>query len=181
MSLSAANRLVEPVSQQDHVLGPADAPVTLVEYGDFECPSCGQAYPIVKQVRRLMGDQLRFCFREFPLNQIHPYAEQAAEAAEAAGAQGKFWPMHDMLFEHQQALTIPDLERYAAELGLDQQRFSRDLREHTFAGKVAHDKETGLESGVQGTPTFYINGYQYEGSYDPQTLLAVLRQAAENG
>ena len=176
--LDMTSRLAVPVSARDHQEGPAVAPVTLVEYGDYECPNCGQAFPIVQAIRRDMGDQLRFVFRNFPLTQIHPYAEHAAEAAEAAGAQGKFWPYHDMLFLHQDALTDSDLIGYAADLGLDVARFTRDLEDGAFAERVREDFLSGVRSGVNGTPTFFINSYRYDGSYDYDTLLAALQEAA---
>lgn len=169
--------LTPPVGPQDHAQGPADAPVTLVEYGDFECPDCGRAFPIVKQLQRTLGDQMRFVFCYFPLTEIHPYAEIAAEAAECAAAQGRFWPMFDMLFEHQEALTPQDLVRYAAALGLDVPRFERDLADHRYASRVREDKISGIENGVQGTPTFFINGRRHYGAYDLETLSTAVRLA----
>ncbi len=166
--------LIPPVGPRDHAQGPANAPVTLVEYGDFECPDCGRAFPIVKQLQRTLGDQMRFVFRYFPLTEIHPYAEIAAEAAECAAAQGHFWPMFDTLFEHQEALAPQDLVRYAAALGLDVPRFERDLAGHVYAGRVREDKLSGIESGVQGTPTFFINGRMHQGSYDYGALQRAL-------
>ena len=177
-STTASSRLAMPVSERDHQQGPANAPVTLVEYGDYECPYCGRAYPIVKALQDRMGDQLRFVFRNFPLTQIHPYAEHAAEAAEAAGAQGTFWPYHDTLYEHQNALTDNDLIGYATDLGLDVDRFARELEDGAFAERVREDFMSGVRSGVNGTPTFFINGYRYDGSYDYDTLLAALQEAA---
>jgi protein-disulfide isomerase len=169
--------LTLPVGERDHVQGPATAPVTLVEYGDYECPYCGEAYPIVKVVQRRLGDRLRFVFRNFPLAELHPHAQQAAEAAEAAGAQGQFWPMHDVLFEHQRALDGAHLRRYAAELGLDEGRFDRELSGHTYAGRVREDLLSGARSGVNGTPTFFLNGRRHDASYDLETLLAALEHA----
>ena len=128
--MSSTVELPPPVSRRDHQQGPATAPVTLVEYGDYECPYCGMAYPIVKEVQRRMRDQMRFVFRHFPLVQVHPHAESAAEAAEAAGAQGKFWEMHDTLYEHQRALEGSHLVLYAVSLGLDRERFIRELTSH---------------------------------------------------
>lgn len=151
-------RLAVPVGSRDHIQGPATAPVTLVEYGDYECPSCGAAYPIVKEVRRRLGVRLRFVFRNFPLTTVHPHAQHAAEAAEAAGAQGRFWEMHDALFEHQDALADDALIGYARALGLDMIQFTRDLREHRYVARVGEDVAGGLRSGVNGTPAFYING-----------------------
>ena len=171
-------RLTVPVGPRDHVQGPPTAPVTLLEYGDYECPYCGMAYPIVKQIQMQLGDQLRFAFRNFPLTTAHPHAEQAAEAAEAAGAQGKFWEMHDTLYQHQQALEDAHLLQYARSLNLDMPRFERDLMTHAFAGRVREDFLSGLRSGVNGTPTFFINGVRHDGSYDYQTLLAAILSAA---
>lgn len=170
--------LTLPVSDRDHAQGPDDAPVTLVEYGDYECPYCGQAYLIVQQAQQQLGDRLRFVFRNFPLTSSHPYAEGAAEAAEAAGAQGQFWPMHDLLYENQDALDMPDLERYASQLGLDLDRFNADLRDHRYAERVREDFMSGVRSGVNGTPTFFINGDRYDGSWDVGSLIPALEDAA---
>jgi protein-disulfide isomerase len=173
-------RLTVPVSiERDHIRGNPDAPLTLLEYGDFECPYCGAAYPIVDQVRQRMGDRLRFVFRHFPLTQIHPHAEHAAEAAEAASAQGKFWEMHDMLYEHQKALDDLDLAQYATDLGLDVVQFQADLVGHAYAGRVREDFMSGMRSGVNGTPTFFINGQRHDDDYDLHTLLAALEKAQE--
>lgn len=169
--------LTQPVSERDHAQGPATAPVTLVEYGDYECPYCGQAYPIVKQIQERLGDQLRFVFRNFPLSQMHPHAEQAAEAAEAAGAQGKFWQMHDLLYEHQRALDDKRLERYAQTLGLDLEVFNAALSRHSEAQRVREDFRSGVRSGVNGTPTFFINGVRHDGAYDFDLLLAAIERA----
>jgi len=168
-------QLTVPVSERDHVLGPATAPVTLVEYGDYECPFCGAAHPIVKQVRQAMGDDLRFAYRHFPLSQIHPHAYQAAEAAEAAGAQGRFWEMHDLQFAHQDRLDLRDLIGYAGALDLDLERFVTDLRGHAYAGRLREDFLSGVRSGVNGTPTFFVNGMRHDGGYDFETLLEALR------
>jgi protein-disulfide isomerase len=163
---------------RDHIQGPPEAPVTLVEYGDYECPYCGAAYPIVKQVQEQMGPRLRFVFRNFPITTSHPHAEQAAEAAEAADAQGRFWDMHDHLYEHQRQLENDDLLGYAADLGLDAQRFADELAQHVHAPRVREDFMSGVRSGVNGTPTFYINGIRHDASYDQETLLAALERAA---
>jgi protein-disulfide isomerase len=173
--------LTMPVSERDHIQGNPNAPVTLLEYGDYECPYCGAAYPIVKQVQQRMGDRLRFVFRNFPLTQAHPHAEHAAEAAEAAGAQGMFWEMHDTLYEHQHALDDDDLVRYAADLGLDVGRFVRGMGEHAYADRVREDFVSGMRSGVNGTPTFFINGRRHDGSYDLASLLGALEAALEGG
>jgi formate-nitrite transporter family protein len=157
-------RLTIPVSERDHALGPPDAPVTLVEYGDFECPFCGMAYPDVNRIRGRLGDGLRFVYRHFPRPE-HPHARHAAEAAECAAAQGedRFWAMHDVLFEHQQALDDEHLAQYAAQIGLDMERFRQDMAHHRYLERVHQDLESGVHSGVHGTPTFFINGEQYEG------------------
>jgi protein-disulfide isomerase len=168
-------RLTVPVSERDHVLGPATAPVTLVEYGDYECPFCGAAHPILEQVRQVMGDDLRFAYRHFPLSQIHPHAYQAAEAAEAAGAQGRFWEMHDLLFANQDRLGLRDLIGYAGALDLDLERFVTDLRAHAYAGRLREDFLSGVRSGVNGTPTFFVNGMRHDGGYDFEALLEALR------
>ncbi len=168
-------RLTVPVSERDHVLGPATAPVTLVEYGDYECPFCGAAHPIFKQVQQVMGDDLRFAYRHFPLSQIHPHAYQAAEAAEAAGAQGRFWEMHDLLFANQDRLGLRDLIGYAGALDLDLERFVTDLRGHAYAGRLREDFLSGVRSGVNGTPTFFVNGMRHDGGYDFEALLEALR------
>jgi protein-disulfide isomerase len=169
--------LTVPVSEQrDHVQGSADAPATLVEYGDYECPYCGASYPIVKEVQAAMGDRLRFVFRNFPISTSHPHAEQAAEAAEAAAAQGRFWEMHDLLYEHQSRLEDQDLRGYAEGLGLDVERFDRELADHVHAARVRDDFMSGVRSGVNGTPTFYVNGVRHDDSYDRDTLLAALQR-----
>lgn len=165
-------------ADRDHIQGPAQAPVTLVEYGDYECPYCGAAYPIIKQVQSRMGDRLRFVFRNFPITTSHPHAEQAAEAAEAAGAHGTFWEMHDLLYENQQHLEQSDLRRYAEQLGLDGREFDEELAQHAHADRVREDFMSGVRSGVNGTPTFYINGARHDDSYELETLLAALERAA---
>ena len=169
--------LTPPVSARDHRQGPDDAPVTLVECGDFECPHCGRAYPIIKDVQAQLGDRLLFVFRYFPITTNHPHAQHAAEAAEAAGAQGKFWEMHDLLFENQQALDDESLVRYAEALGLDVKRFASDMRTHKYAQRVREDFRSGIRSGVNGTPTFFVNGLRYDLPWDAQTLTRVLLAA----
>jgi protein-disulfide isomerase len=163
--------LATPVSdKRDHIQGPRNAPVTLVEYGDYECPYCGEAHPIVQQVIAQFGDQLRFVFRNFPLTQLHPHAEHAAEAAESADAEGRFWNMHDMLYERQDALEDEDLVGYAAELGLDADRVRAELAAHAHVSRIREDFMSGVRSGVNGTPTFFINGRRHDGGYDLPTL-----------
>jgi protein-disulfide isomerase len=177
---TAVAKLTRPVSEQyDHIRGPVNAPVQLVEYGDYECPHCGQAYYIVKELERLLANRLCFVFRNFPLISIHPHAEHVAEAAEAAGAQGEFWGMHDCLFEHQDALDDIHLIRYAAMLGLDVPRFSRELSEHRYAARVREDFLNGMRSGVNATPTFFINGVRHDGSYDLGVLLDAIEDAVQ--
>ena len=171
-------RLTLPVSERDHVLGPETAAVTLVEYGDFECPYCGAAHPSVVQVRQTLGDELRFAFRNFPLSQIHQHALPAAEAAEAAGAQGRFWEMHDLLFANQRALGHEDLLGYAAALALDLDRFALELAQHTHEPRIREDFMSGIRSGVNGTPTFFVDGVRHNGGYDSESLLAAIRAAA---
>ncbi|MBV8878867.1 MAG: thioredoxin domain-containing protein, partial [Planctomycetaceae bacterium] len=149
--------LTLPVGPRDHAQGPESAPVTLVEYGDYECPHCGRAYAILKAVQERMGERLRFVFRNFPLRQLHPHAEIAAEAAEAAARPGKFWEMHDILFENQDALESEDLVSYAGDLGLDAERIAEDLQSGLHAPRVQEDFLSGVRSGVNGTPTFFIN------------------------
>lgn len=173
-------RLAIPVTDRDHARGPADAPVTLVEYGDYECPYCGRAFPIVKRIRETMGDRVRFVFRNFPLNSVHPHASQAAQAAEAAGAQGKFWAMHDVLYAHQDDLDQADLSKYALDAGLEIYKFQADLGSDRFANRVREDFLSGQRSGVTGTPTFFINEVRYEGEHTYEDLLAAL-EAAANG
>jgi Na+/H+ antiporter NhaA len=169
--------LAVPVDvKRDHCRGPADAPVTLVEYGDFECPYCGHAEPVIRELLADFGD-LRYVWRHLPLNDIHPHAQLAAEAAEAAGAQGKFWEMYDLLFAHQSELLMRHLVGYARELALDTERFRADLRKRAFTSRVAEDVESADLSGVSGTPIFFINGRRHYGAYDIDTLSAAVRAA----
>jgi protein-disulfide isomerase len=178
MSYAEPHLLTVPVSQRDHIQGSLDAPMTLVEYGDYQCPYCGAAYPIVKEVQRALGDRLAFVFRHFPLVSAHPYALIAAEAAEAAGAQGQFWPMHDRLYEHQNELDPLSLEKHAAVLGLDLERFVEDLATHRHVPRIREDLASGARSGVNGTPTFFVNGARHEGAYDAASLIAALTNTA---
>ena len=171
--------LAVPVDpDRDHIRGPEDAPVTLVEYGDFECPFCGQAEPVVRELLSDFGD-LRYVWRHLPLNDVHPRAQSAAEAAEAAGAQGRFWEMHDLLLTHQDALKPSDLTRYAADLGLDVDRFTDDLHRHVWAARIAEDVDGADLSSVSGTPTFFVNGVRHQGAYDLETLSVVVRRARD--
>lgn len=180
MSFSGEAHLRLPVSERDHRQGRADAPVTLVEYGDYECPYCGQAQPIVKHVQQQMGDRLQFAFRNFPLTNVHPHAQQAAEAAESAGAQGKFWEMHDALYEHQQDLTTSNLLRLGEAAGVDVAKMRQDLETGAFEDRVYEDFMSGVRSGVNGTPSFFINGVRYDGAWDDDTLLAVVQDVAKH-
>ncbi|HXN86422.1 MAG TPA: thioredoxin domain-containing protein [Candidatus Binataceae bacterium] len=171
-------KLVLPVSERDHISGPANAPVTMVEYGDYQCPYCGLANPIVDKIRRELGDRLRFVFRNFPLTEVHPYAEHAAEIAEAAGAHNKFWEMHDMLYAHQDALDDRHLTEYATSLSVPASEVKRALTQHVYADRVREDFMSGVRSGVNGTPTFFINGVRHDGSYERESLLAAIADAA---
>jgi len=174
---SATPTLKPPVGPKDHMQGPPDAPVTLVEYGDYECPYCGEAYPVVKALQERLGDQICFVFRNFPLAQAHPHAEEAAEAAEAAASQGKFWEMHDLLYENQDALEPEDLVKYARALKLELPRFVLEMREHVYKERVREDFRSGVRSGVNGTPTFFINGVRHDGPFDLRSLLAAIEEA----
>jgi Na+/H+ antiporter NhaA len=162
--------------ERDHIRGPMNAPITLVEYGDLECPFCGRAEPVLRELLADFGD-LRYVWRHLPLRDVHPHAQLAAEATEAAASQEHFWEMHDLLFEHQDALRAPDLQGYAEKLGLDVERFVEDLRKHTVAARVADDVDSADLSGVSGTPTFFINGRRLHGSYDIDTLSTAVRAA----
>jgi protein-disulfide isomerase len=175
------SRLTPPVSAADHVAGLDDAAVTLVEYGDYECPYCGMAYPIAKAAQRALGHRIRFVFRNFPLAEAHPHARQAAQAAEAAAVQGKFWAMHDTIFEHQDALEDADLLRYAQILDLDAERIARELKDGTYAKRVRDDFRNGVKSGVNGTPTFFINGERYDESWaDGEAFVEALRTVSDH-
>ncbi len=167
--------LAVPVDpERDHIRGPADAPITLLEYGDYECPYCGQAEPVIRELLADFGD-VRYVWRHLPLSDVHPQAQLAAEAAEAAGAMGKFWDMHDLLLAHQDELRVRDLIRYAEQLGLDIDRFQEALRKRKHAGRIAEDVESADLSGVSGTPTFFINGRRHYGAYDIETLSAAVK------
>lgn len=168
-----------PVSpQRDHIRGSVEAPVTLLEYGDYECPYCGSAHEVINAIRARMRAQLRFVFRHFPLRTLHPHAELAAETAEAAGQQGKFWAMHDMLFDNQQRLGAPNLLAYAAALGLDRDQFGSEFANRVHAPKVQDDLVSGIRSGIKGTPSFFINGMRHDGAWDLATLLSALQEEA---
>jgi protein-disulfide isomerase len=174
---SSSPRLTVPVNESDHALGTSSAQALLIEYGDFECPHCGRAYYVVKSLKVRLGPQLRIIFRHFPLATIHPHARRAAEAAEAAAAQGAFWPMHDWLFEHQESLDDGSLLRAAAQLGLDRRRFSDELTRSAYAQRVREQFMSGIRSGVNGTPTFFINGWRHNGGYDFDSLFEAVQRA----
>lgn len=173
------NTLTVPVNPGDHVQGVIDAQVTLVEYGDYQCPYCGEAYPIVKRLQKKMDGDLLFVFRNFPLTEIHPHALAAACAGEAAGLQGRFWEMHDLLYENQARLEDENLIAFARKLKLDVERFRRDLSSNDVTTKLEADFSGGIRSGVNGTPTFYINGVRHDGSYEYEHLLAALQEQLE--
>jgi len=182
-------QLKPPIGPEDHAQGPADAPVTLVEYGDYECPHCGLAFPVIQRVQEHFGDRLRFVFRNFPLSEVHTFAAHAAESAESAGAQGgeeAFWAMHDAIYTHQQdgprSLSDEALARYAADAGVDGRAVLEDLRAQRFAERVQRDFMSGVRSGVNGTPTFFVNGVRYDGNWtDADAFAADLEAAARAG
>jgi protein-disulfide isomerase len=179
------NKLAVPVSERDHIRGPADAPVTLVVYGDYECPWTRKARTVIRAtLRRLSADggqglPVRYVYRNFPLREKHPHAQQAAEAAEAAAAQGKFWEMYDLMLDLPWALEVDDLIGNAAKLGLDVDRFRRELTQHEHAARVEEDIQSGRQSGVTGTPAYFVNGREHEDLDHTERLLAVLREARE--
>jgi protein-disulfide isomerase len=167
-------QLTLAVSERDHQQGPANAPLTLVEYGDYQCPYCGAAYPVVKQLQKTLGDKLRFVFRNFPLTQAHPYAMLAAETAESAAMLGKFWEMHDLLFEQQTFLEPDIIPLWVKKIGLEPKKFAAVIQLGATKKRIKDDRESGIRSGVNGTPTFFINGYRYDGPPDYHSLLATL-------
>jgi protein-disulfide isomerase len=169
------SQLRPPVSDADHAQGRRDAPIVLVEYGDFECPYCGAAHPQLRAVQEAMGDALCFVFRHFPLAQAHPHAQRAAEFAEAAATIGRFWEMHDLLFERQHALDDLSLARYAASLGCDGALIESALRDE-YSAKVRADFTSGVRSGVNGTPCLFINGQRFDGAWDAESLLELFRR-----
>ena len=166
--------LTLPDPERDHISGSADGLVRLLEYGDYECPFCAEVQPIVKEIQRRLSDDLLFGFRNFPLTNIHPHSEHAAEAAEAAGAQENFWGMHDLLFENQSALEDQDLVAYAGELSLDETRLIREVTSSVYALRIREDFKSGVRGGVNGTPTFFINGERYDGPRDVGHFLEAL-------
>ena len=175
-------KLRNPVTERDHTSGSATAPVTLLEYGNFECIYCGRVYPIIKQVQKLLGDNLRFVFRHFPTVQTHPHSLRAAEAAETAAAQQKFWQMHDELFSHQAALEDRDLSRYAKRIGLNLERFNHDMTEHSFLQQIEADYQRSLfDEHITGTPTLYLNDVRYTGATDFEGLLHAIKLSDTEG
>ena len=171
------SNLKPPVNAKGHIQGSGHAAIELVEYGDYQCPHCGRAYPIIKHIQEKLGNKLKFVFRNFPLADAHPNAMHAAIAAEAAGAQGKFWEMHDIIFENQVHLGDSHLVRYAATIGLDVERFKKDFEKQEFADRVEADFESGIRSGVNGTPSFFINGKKYDGDWEGEEFLTTLKEA----
>lgn len=166
--------LALPISDKDHAQGSADAPITLVEYGDYECPDCLNAQPIVAQLRRHFGDRLRFVFRHFPQSSVHPRASAAALAAEAAGMQERFWDMHEALFRHQKELIDLDLTHLALRIGLEVYQFQRDSESEISVRRIRSDYDGGVQSGVRGTPTFFINGRRYTGPAEVESMVAAM-------
>jgi protein-disulfide isomerase len=171
-----AHSLRPSFSDKDHFQGDIHASLELMEYGDYQCPHCGRAYPIIKQIQSQLGKELKFVFRNFPLSESHPQAFEAAVAAEAAGLQNAYWKMHDYLFEYQSRLPLSPFEAFAEALGLDSRRLIHDMQDPTLSAKVDADFDSGLHSGVNGTPTFFINGKRYDDSWDEDSLLAHLQQ-----
>jgi protein-disulfide isomerase len=166
--------LTLPDPERDHISGSTNGSIKLLEYGDYECPFCADVQPIVKEIQRRLGDNLLFAFRHFPLTNIHPHSEHAAEAAESAGEQGNFWGMHDLLFENQAALEDEDLAAYATELGLDKPRLIREVASSVYAPRIREDFKSGVRGGVNGTPTLFINGERYDGARDLKHLINAL-------
>lgn len=168
--------LTPAVSSRDHAQGPENAPHTLVEFGDYQCPYCGAAFPVVKELQRSLGKKLRFIFRNFPLTQAHPCALVAAEAAEAAALQGKFWEMHDIIYENQAELAPDTLIGWAANIGLDVEKFENATRQGEVTKRIKDDRMSGISSGVNGTPCFFIGGRRFDGAADYESLMEALEQ-----
>jgi protein-disulfide isomerase len=167
--------LLNPVHEWDHIRGPADAPFTLVEYGDYECPDCGRLFGVLQGLQQEFSTRLRLVYRHYPLSGIHKHAQMAAEAAEAAGAQGRFWEMHDLLFQNQNALDEKHLLHYAEQLGLDVDLFHRELKQGSYAERLRQDFIAGVQNGVNGTPGLFLNGVRQPGDFDEQALIARLK------
>jgi protein-disulfide isomerase len=168
-------QLKPPVNSKDHIQGKVTAAIELVEYGDYQCPHCGHAYPIIKNIQQSLGADLKFVFRNFPLSEVHPDAFNAAVAAEAAELQQKFWDMHDIIFENQQELIVESLFLYAKTIGLDLKRFKNDIQSSILSAKVEKDFESGVRSGVNGTPSFFINGKKYNGDWEEDVFSQYLK------
>jgi protein-disulfide isomerase len=175
MTTQAINRLSKPVTERDHTRGARDAKVSIVEYGDFECPYCRAAEPILNGLIDAFGDHISVTFRHFPLREVHPHAMHAAEVAEAAASKGRFWEMHDKLFANQDALSDESLLKHASDLGLDSSRVEQELAKHEHARRVAEDVASALSSGVNGTPTFYVDGVRYDGPVALQAMISAIR------
>jgi protein-disulfide isomerase len=173
MSTVDLSRLLLPIRPEDHVFGPETAEITLVEYGDYECPECGRLFIAIHRLQESSPERLRIAFRHYPLSGIHPHAQLASEAAEAAGTQGKFWQMHDLLFQHQDRLQRKDLTGYAEQLDLDVKQFSNELKKGVYAELVREDFRRGVQNGVYGTPGLFVNGVRYNGPYNAESMLAV--------
>jgi len=171
------SHLAPPVGHTDHVQGAQDAPVTLIEYGDFECPYCGAMYPVIKSVQQAMGDRLRFVFRQFPLTSMHPHALHAAELSEAAATIGRFWEAHDVLYENQNRLSDRELTIYASHIGVRPSELATAF-EGAYDERIQGDLDGGLRSGVNGTPTLFVNGRRYDGDHDVESLLEALNAVA---
>jgi protein-disulfide isomerase len=169
-------RLLLPIHEEDHVYGAESPPYTLVEYGDYECPDCGRLFDIIRNLQLTVGEHLRVVYRHYPLSGIHPRALEAAEAAEAAGKQGRFWEMHELLFQNQSALQSKNLIAYAESLRLDVDRFSRELKKRLYEDRVREDFRRGVQNGVYKTPGLFLNGVRHDGAWDRDTLLRVLTQ-----
>jgi protein-disulfide isomerase len=178
MTATAATKLIPPITSRDHIRGPASAAVTLVEYGDYACTDCNKARLVVKQLHAILRDRLRFVFRNYPMLTLHSNPHRAAEAAEAAGMQNKFWEMHDILYDHQTVLSDKHLKAYATQVGLDMERFNRDMLLHTCVFRVAEDILSASQSGVSATPAFFINGSWHSGPCDLETLLSQMEEAS---
>lgn len=172
---SHAHRLDRPIGEGDHTQGNPDARVSLVLYGDYQCPYTARVVPIVNDLLRERGEEIHFAYRHFPLSDIHPHSQAASEAAEAAASQGKFWEMHETIFQHMGRQDRSSLLRYAGDLGLDTDRFTQDLKDHAHADRVNRDKESGEQSGVESTPTFYVNGIRYDGENEMDAITEAVR------
>jgi protein-disulfide isomerase len=176
-SINKGHLLADPVTERDHAIGPASAPITIVEYGDYECPDCLNAVPVIEEVRKKLGDGLRFVFRHFPQSSIHPHASAAAQAAEAAAEQGKFWEMHQALFHRQKELADVDLSHLALTLGLEIYKFETSWNQEKHRLRIRADFESGLRSDVKGTPTLFMNGRRYDGPVNAKAIIAASKSA----